>query len=102
MGKAASGPQPFVNLTVESVREDYRQLGFNLISTTRKAVIPAMADTGCQSCLASIKAIRRLGLRKRDLIPVTLKMHAANNKGITILGAVILRLSGKDKSGQLD
>lgn len=99
--KQTSGPQPFVNLTVESVREDYGQLGFNLISTTRKAVIPAMADTGCQSCLASIKAIRRLGLRKRDLIPVTLKMHAANNKGITILGAVILRLSGKDKSGNL-
>lgn len=61
----------------------------------------AMADTGCQSCLASIKIINRLGLNRDDLIPVTMKMHAANDKGIIILGAAILRFSGKDKSGGL-
>ena len=48
-----------------------------------------MANTGCQSCLAGIKVIYR------HLIPVTLKMHAANNKGITILGAITLRFAGK-------
>lgn len=59
-----------------------------------------MADTGCQSCLASMKVIRRLGLHEDDLIPVTMRMHAANNNGIKILGAVILRFSGKSKSGE--
>ena len=59
-----------------------------------------MADTGCQSCLASIKVIRRLGLRESDLIPVTMQMHAVNNNGIKILCAVILRFSGKSPSGQ--
>ncbi|CAH3041519.1 unnamed protein product [Pocillopora meandrina] len=59
-----------------------------------------MADTGCQSCLASIKVIRRLGLCESDLIPVTMKMHAVNNKGISILGAVILRFSGRSPSGK--
>ena len=49
-----------------------------------------MADTGCQSCL---------GLHQTDLIPVTMRMYAANNKGITILRATILRFSGKGKSG---
>jgi hypothetical protein len=97
--KQTSKPQPFVNLTVGVLREDYEHLGFKLTSTPRTAVIPSMADTGCQSCLASIKVIRRLGLGKPDLIPVTFKMHAANNKGITILGAVILRFSGKDAMG---
>jgi len=29
-----------------------------------------------------------------------MKMHAANNKGITILGATILRISGKDDQGR--
>ena len=53
-----------------------------------------MADTGCQSCLASITVIRRLGLTENDLIPVTTHMHAANNNGIKILGAIILRFSG--------
>ena len=58
-----------------------------------------MADTGCQSCLASLKIIQRFGLLEKDLIPVTLHMVAANNKGINILGASILRFSGELKSG---
>ena len=60
-----------------------------------------MADTGCQSCLASMQVIQRLGLNERDLIPVTTHMYAANNRGIKILGAVILRLSGPSQSGKI-
>ena len=97
--KRFSKPQPFINLTVRALSKDYRSLGFDLTSTPRTTVIPSMADTGCQSCLAGIKVIRRLGLKHSDLIPVTLKMHAANSKGITILGAAILRFSGTDKTG---
>ena len=62
--------------------------------------LSAMADTGCQSCLASMKVIHRLGLRADDLIPVSMRMHAANNNGITILGAAIMRFSGTSPSGQ--
>jgi hypothetical protein len=58
-----------------------------------------MADTGCQSCLASLKIILHLGLREKDLISVTTRMYTANNNGINILDATILRLSGKSKSG---
>lgn len=59
-----------------------------------------MADTGCQSCLASMKVIRHLGLCEDDLIPVTMRMHTANNNGIKIVGAVILKFSGRSKPGQ--
>ena len=59
-----------------------------------------MADTGCQSCLASTTVLCRLGLSQKNLIPVTTYMHAANNNGIKILGAIILRFSGKSQSGQ--
>jgi len=45
----------------------------------------AMADTGCQSCLTGIKVIQQLGLHQSDLIPVSMRMHAANNQGIEIL-----------------
>jgi len=38
-------------------------------------------------------------MSKRDLIPVTMQMHAVNNNGIKILGAVILRFSGRSPSG---
>jgi hypothetical protein len=47
----------------------------------------------------SLKIIQHLGLHEKDLIPVTMRMYAANNNGISILGATILRLSGKSKSG---
>jgi len=58
-----------------------------------------MADTGCQSCLAGINAIKVLGLTEKDLIPVSMRMHAANNRGIKILGAVAITFSGESKSG---
>ena len=76
----------------------------NLIRPPTSRLTPvqlsAMADTGCQSCLASVKVIRHLGLRESDLIPVTMQMHTMNYNGIKILGAVILRFSGKSLSGQ--
>ena len=59
-----------------------------------------MADTGCQSCLACLKIVKKLGLSTRDLIPVDIKMHAADNHDIHILGAAILRLSGKNNKGE--
>ena len=59
-----------------------------------------MADTGCQSCLASTTVLRHLGLKQKDLIPVTTCMHAANRSGIKILGAIILRFSCTSQSGQ--
>lgn len=58
-----------------------------------------MADTGCQSCLIGYKWIQRLQLDKRDLLPAKMKMNAANGQSIKILGAVVLRISGRNKAG---
>ena len=97
-----SQPQPFLALTATTNPDDYRALGFKPVtSQPRTAKLTAMADTGCQSCLAGMKVLHRLGLRESDLIPVTLRMHAANNNGIKILGAAILRFSGQSNSGQI-
>ena len=59
-----------------------------------------MADTGCQSCLVGLKVIRRLGLQRSDLIPVTMNMHSADERKIKILGATILRISGLNQFGE--
>ena len=94
-------PQPFLTLTATIHPDDYTALRFKPVSQQSKSVrLSAMADTGCQSCLASITVIRRLGLTENDFIPVTTHMHAANNNGIKILGAIILRFSGESTSGQ--
>lgn len=99
--RQASQPQPFINVTARIDPKDYENLKIDSKVTpkTKTATVTAMADTGCQSCLAGIKVLHRLGISERHLIPVTMKMHAANNVGIKILGAVILRLSGKGPTG---
>ena len=48
-----------------------------------------------------IDNVRKLGLYKRNLIPVKKRMHAANNDNINILGVAILRFSGQDGSGNV-
>ena len=60
-----------------------------------------MVDTGCQSCLAGVNILHPLGLTEDDLIPVTMKMHAANNNRMTILGATVLRFSGKSETDEI-
>ena len=68
--KVQSQPQPFVSLSVRLVEEDYQELGFTPIhgEKTTPIMVPAMADTGCQSCLIGYKWIQRLQLNRRDLL----------------------------------
>ena len=95
-----SQTQPFLALTATAHPDNYMALRLKpVISKPHTAKLTAMADTGCQSCLAGMKVIHLLGLGKNDLLPVTLRMHAANNDGIKILGAVVLRFSGQSHSG---
>ena len=74
-------------------------LGYQLSSSPTPAALPAMVDTGWQSCLAGIKVLRHLGMSTADLIPVNMKMHAANNNAINIIGAVVLRFCDQSASG---
>ena len=99
--KGKSQPQPFVNLTIQASHRDYKALGFTLRTPSKSINVSAMADTGCQSCLAGICILYRLGLTESDLIPVAMRMHAANNKVINICGATMLQISAKGKNGGL-
>ena len=101
--KKSSQPQPYVSVSVETKVEDYKSLGYASIfpSKPRTITISAMADTGCQSCVAGIKIVHRLGLNERNLILVTLKMHAANYGNIKILGATVLCFSGTESAGEM-
>ena len=98
--RSISKPQPFVKVSMSAHWEDYTLLGFDFHHNNRIVTASALADTGCQSSLAGINIIAKLGIRKEDLLPVTMKMHAANNNGINILGAAVLRFSGKSLSGR--
>ena len=100
--KRASDPQPFVNITIQALPSDAKALGLQsyLTRPTARISYPALADTGCQSCLAGTKLLTKLRLDKRHLTPVTMTMTAANNCKIEIAaGAIVLRLHGQSPSG---
>ena len=99
--KRNSQPQPFVSISIQASRMDYRALGFTLHTQSKSIKQSAMADTGCQSCLAGVIVLYRLGLMESDLIPVTMRMHAADNKDIKILGATMLHITAKDTNGRI-
>lgn len=98
--KQSSRSQPFIPLLIQVAEEDYLQLGFKAIAFESKPFhVQAIADTGCQSCLISFKHIQRLGLNKKDLLPRTMKLNSANNQSIKVLGAIILKVSGRSEDG---
>ena len=94
-----SRSQPFIKLSVKIQKEDFDHFGLHRSVLPNTIFVDAMADTGCQSCLAGSKLIEELKLPSKDLIPVSMQMHSADYHDIPILGAVILMLSGKDQSG---
>ena len=57
-----SYPQLFIKLTARVLPDDYAAFGFTFDSPARAASLPALFDTGFQSCLAGMKVFHRLGL----------------------------------------
>ena len=99
--RRSSQPQPFIDLQITSSRNDYDTLGFSHMGKeVRCTTLKVMADTGCQSCIAGMKVMNRLGIKKEDLIPVSIKMSAANETSLRILGAAILRFTGMGSDGK--
>ena len=60
-----------------------------------------MADTGCQSCLISLKLLRRIGVQKKHLTPTSMSMETANHGCIDIIGSVVVRLTGASPGGDI-
>ena len=94
-----SQPQPYIKVQASVCHTDYTDLSFPLKSYPKPTSILATADTGCKSCLAGSYILKRMGLTSDDLIPAKMNMHAANNGGINIIVAVILRFTGNTASG---
>jgi len=98
--KKRSQDQPFISLKVSISPDDYIHLGFDAPKRPQTRLVEAMADTGCQSCLMGQDTLAKLGVSIGELIPVTMKMHAANNQGINILGAIICHMTGQEGKGK--
>ena len=88
-----SPPQPLIEVTISTHRSDYRAHGHTLRHETTRLPTTAMADTGCQSCLAGPQLMKALHLTEADLIPACLVMHSASGTNLPILGAALTRIA---------
>ena len=96
-----SQPQSYINLRVEVATEDYGRLGFKNIKhpCLKPAMMPAMADTGCQSCLAGLVGMCPKSRYEKGRFDTSYNENACS-KVIHILGAAILHISGTNKLGE--
>ena len=102
--KGRAQPQPTFKLSATLIMTDLSALTLGsapIHGNTNTITVTALADTGCQSCLAGSNLLHKLGITSTDLIPVRTKMRSANNEGIKLLGAILLMLSGSDENGQI-
>ena len=99
MVEASIKVPPICQIACGNIEGRLRKLWISSICPANAVSVEAMADTGCQSYLAGFKLLEKLKLSSKDLIPVNMQMHSADNHDISILGAVIFRLSGRDQLG---
>ena len=95
--------QPRVNLYARALKA--KSSHFHPLNTVKRhprhsALIQATTDTGCMSCLTGIDTLIKLGLSKKDLIPVTTQMRSAANDSIQLLGAIFIELEGSNVYGK--
>ena len=93
---APSHPQMRLRLTTRA--DDYSEFGIAFPKIKAKH-IDVVVDSGAQSCLWSRESFLKAGFCMKDLIPVKHNLKAANTMPIKIDGAILIRLSGTNDSG---
>ena len=92
------GSSPSTRLAASVHPADYDH--FNLLPpNVNNFSVDAVVDSGAQVCLWSRAECKARGFSDTDLIPVSVKLVAANKSPISLAGTVILRPSGKTPDG---
>ena len=95
---AESMHHPTLRLHLTTNQSDYSHVGATCPNITPTHV-SVVTDTGAQSCLWSSQDFYRCGFKKSDLLPVKQTLLATNKEKIRIDGAILVCLSGLDKTG---
>jgi hypothetical protein len=94
-GKGNPEEHPTITVTVSTENSEYDHLSLPMPQISPKTV-RAVTDSRCQSSLMGLETYYSLGLKKSDLVRCESGLSAINGEKIEILGAIFLRLSGKD------
>ena len=88
---------------MEADKSGYDQLMKNVTLKPGKLRVyngPGLVDSGAQMIVIGLKHLYGMGLTKKDLVPVSMKIKAANSGGLKLLGGVFLKISGYSSSGR--
>lgn len=94
---------PMLDINISLSEEAYAKNGLHCPPHT-EVTLPAIADSGARTTVASVSLLQKLGLRVDDLFPVRQKLCGANNSQLNILGGLFITVSQTNsnaKSAQL-
>ena len=61
--------------------------------------LSSLPDTGAEMVVAGLPQLHRLGITKKELIPLSNGISAADNSGLGLLGGVLVNISGQCDNG---
>merc|ERR1711989_125743 len=99
--KVEDHPEVFVS--IEADKSGYDQLAKKVALKPERLKVfnsPGLVDSGAQMVVIGKKHLYGMGLTKKDLVPVNMKISAANSGGLKLLGGVFLKIFGYSSSGK--
>merc|ERR1712041_1357 len=99
--KVEDHPEVFVSM--EADKSGYDQLVKNIVLKPEKLKVfnsPGLVDSGAQMVVIGLKHLYGMGLTRKDLVPVNMKISAANSGGLKLLGGAFLKIYGYSSSGK--
>ena len=90
---AQSDPHPSIEMTTSACPDDHAQFGHPIHhgSDPGSSTQTVICDTGCMSTAIPPAAAYRVGLKKKDFIPVVSRLNGVDKSDLGVIGAVVMK-----------
>ena len=93
-------PEVDIQIIPDKSGYDELNIGINLPQLVQETNCRGLVDTGAQMVVVGLETIHAMGLTKANLIPVGMKIKAANMGGLKLHGGLLVRISGQNSQGE--
>jgi hypothetical protein len=93
---------PIVGVSVSLCTDGYTDLKLPQPRvSSRDSKQAALPDTGAMMVVAGVSLIHKLGITKKELIPLANGVSTADNAGLGMIGGVLITVSGQAEDGSI-
>ena len=93
-------PHPATTVTMSLCESAYQDLRLATPRVTSKQhKLASLPDTGAQMVVAGVPQLHKLGITKKELIPLSNGIRSADNSGLGLLGGILVNISGQCEDG---